>query len=247
MKKLFKKKLRPFYRFSKFILKVNLLKTMYINFKTQSFKNAIKLPIVVYGKLSIYSLRGSIIIDGPITTGMIQLGKDIDHNPISFCPIKLTVDGTLRFKGHAVISGGSTITVWEGEVELGKFVSIGSGVQLKSVSAIWVGEYSRIVALCTIMDTNVHYVKNILSGEISRSFSPIKIGNNCWINQGTVVAKGTVIPDYCITARNSFLNKNYSNLCSSHSLLAGTPAKVIATNTQRIFDFEKETQLNIFF
>ncbi|MBT5491191.1 acyltransferase, partial [bacterium] len=238
---------RPYYRWIRLIFKLNLIKTFYINFRTQSFKKAIKLPIFVYGKLKIYSLKGQIIIDAPIQTGMIHIGKDLDHNPVSFNPIKMTINGILRFKGHALISGGSTVTVWNGVINLAKNVSIGSGVQLKAYLKIEIGENSQIVALCTIMDTNVHYVKNIKTGEILKSFAPIIIGKNCWLNQGSIVTKGTIIPDYCIVARNTFLNKDYSKNCEQHSLFAGSPAKVLATDVQRIFDFDEETKLNKYF
>lgn len=242
-----KKIIKPIYRFFKLLFLLNIFKTIYINFRTQPLKKAIKLPIFVYGKLNIYSLRGKIIINAPTQIGMIHIGKDLDHNPVSLNPIKLTINGILKFNGHALISGGAIITVWHGIINLGKNVSIGSGVQLKAFTKIEIGDNSQIVALCTVMDTNVHYLKNIKTGVITKSFAPIVIGKNCWINQGSVIAKGTVIPDYCIAARNTFLNKDYSKTCETHSLFAGSPAKVIATDMQRIFDFDEETKLNRFF
>ena len=247
MKKKVKRNPITVHGFFRLLFVTNWIKTLYINFKTQPFKKAIKLPIFVYGKLRIYSLRGQILIDGPISTGMIHIGKDLDHNPVSLNPVKFTINGILRFKGHALISGGSTVTVWSGEIELGKSVCLGSGVQIKSVSKITVGNYTRIVALSTVMDTNVHYVKNIKTGVISKSYAPIKIGRNCWINQGSIITKGTTIPDYCIAARNTFFNKDYSKICEPHTLLAGSPAKVLANDVQRIFDFETEKRLNQYF
>lgn len=247
MKNKLKTIIKPIYKCIRLFFLLNILKTIYVNFKTQPLSKAIKLPIFVYGKLEIYSLRGKIIIDSPIQTGMIHLGKDLDHNPVSLNPIKLTIDGILKFNGHSLISGGTTITVWNGIINLAKNVSIGSGVQLKAYTKIEIGENSQIVALCTVMDTNVHYVKNIKTGEISKSFAPIIIGKNCWINQGSVITKGTIIPDYCIAARNTFLNKDYTNICEPNSILAGSPAKVIANDMQRIFDFEEETKLNKYF
>ncbi len=239
--------IKPIYKFVKLFFILNIFKTIYINFRTQPLSKAIKLPIFVYGKLKIYSLRGQIIIDAPIKMGMIHFGKDLDHNPVSLNPIKLTINGILKFNGHSLISGGSTITVWNGIINLAKNVSIGSGVQLKAYTNIEIGENSQIVALCTVMDTNVHYVKNIKTGEISKSFAPIFIGKNCWINQGSLITKGTIIPDYCIVARNTFLNKDYTKICEPNSVLAGSPAKVIATDMQRIFDFEEEIKLNKYF
>lgn len=244
---MFRKILKSIYKFIRFIFIVNWSKTLYVNFKTQSFFIALKLPIVIYGKLKIYSLKGGIEIKHPISFGMIHFGKDIDHNPVSLCPVKLNITGSLIFYGDAIISGGSTITVWSGKIEIHKNVFIASGVQLKCVSNITIGQYTRVAALTTIMDTNVHFVKNIETGEIKRNNSPIIIGKNCWLNQGSIVTKGTIIPDYCISSRNSFLNKDYSKICSSNTLLSGAPAKPIAYNVQRIFDNEKEKKIKQYF
>lgn len=42
----------------------NLLKTLWINFKVLSFKDAIKFPIVLYGRVELRGLkRGSIVFD----------------------------------------------------------------------------------------------------------------------------------------------------------------------------------------
>ena len=64
--------------------------------------------------------------------------------------------------------------------------------------------YTQITMNCTVMDTNLHYVKNIDTGVVHRSDGEIHIGEYCWINAGTVVTKGTVLPAHTIVARNKF-------------------------------------------
>ena len=231
----------------KTLIKCNWFKTIHINFKTQKFKNAFKFPIIVYGKLIIYSFEGDIVISHPISTGMIHIGKDLDNNPVSLNPIKFTIDGILKFNGPALISGGSTITIWGGMIEFGKNVAIGSGVQLKCVNEIIIGNYTRIISLCVVMDTNVPFIKNIETGKIKRSNAPVKIGDNCWINSSSIITKGTIIPDYCITAQNTLMNKDYSKSCNSHTFFAGSPAKPVSENIQRIFDYKEEKRLKYFF
>lgn len=243
-----KNRIKYIYRFIKVIFRVNWIKTLYINFRTQRLKDAIKLPIIVYGKLKIYSLRGGIKINSKIEFAMIHIGKDLDHNPVSLNPVKLNISGKLIFNGRSLISGGSTITAWNrGVIELGKNTCIGSGVQIKSVSNIFIGNFTRIISLSVIMDTNVHYVKNIETGVINKNNKPIHVGNNCWVNSGSILTKGTVLADYTITARNSFLNKNYKEIFGNYVTLAGSPAKKIASNTQRIFNYSKEAELNNYF
>lgn len=239
-------KVKGFINFLIFLFKVNWIKTIICNFSFMPFYQAVKLPILVFGKVSIISRSGEVIFNTKPSFGMIQIGKDVDHNPISSAVTKLNINATLIFNGHCIISGGSTITVWRGLLEIGKYVSIGSGVQIKATKKIEIGDYTRIVALSTIMDTNVHYVKDISTGEIYNNSGEVIIGNNCWINQGAVITKGTILPKYSIVARNSFLNKNYSNN-DGFVVLAGSPAKEISDGKQRIFDYSKEVELNKFF
>lgn len=244
-----KDKVRPIYYFILLIFKINWVKTVYINFKTQPFNIAFKFPIIVYGKLKIYTLLGNIKISSPISMGMIHLGKEIDFFPVSLNPIKLTINSgsCIIFEGPAIIMGGCSISVWNGEFKIGKYVTLGSGVQIKCEDKITIGSFTRVVAMSTITDTNFHFVKDIKTGIIKRSFAPISIGNNCWLNSGTIVTKGVVLPDYCITAQNTFLNKDYSKICQPNTFLAGSPAKVLASNVQRIFDNEEEKRLKDFF
>lgn len=229
-----------FRKLIKFFLRVSVFKTIYFNFRMLKFSHAVKLPIFIYGKVKFYSLNGEVKILEPIRTGMIHLGKDLDHNPVSLCPLKLNIQGSLIFQGHALISGGSTITVWKGSIELGRNVSIGSGVQVKASTRISIGEGTQIVALSTIMDTDVHFLKDIETGVIKKNTAPVYIGRFCWINQGSVITKGAVIPDYTIAARNTLFNKDYSKVDSGYSVYAGSPAKIVAKNIQRIFDYATE-------
>ncbi|ANN27785.1 acyltransferase [Vibrio vulnificus] len=240
------KKVKDVVKFLLFLFKVKWIKTFIFNFSFMSFNQAVKLPILIFGKVKIISRTGEIQFKTEPSFGMIQIGKDVDHNPISSAVTKLNINGILIFNGHCVISGGSTITVWRGFLEIGKYVSIGSGVQLKATREIKIGDFTRIVALSTIMDTNVHYVKDINTGEIYNNSGEVIIGNNCWINQGAVITKGTILPDHSIVARNSFLNKNYNNN-DGYIVLAGSPAKEISNGKQRIFDYSKEVELNKFF
>lgn len=229
-----------FRKLIKFFLRVSIFKTVYFNFRMLKFRDAVKLPIFIYGKVNFYSLDGEVKIVDPVRTGMIHLGKDLDHNPVSLCPLKLNIQGSLVFQGNALISGGSTITVWKGSIELGRNVSIGSGVQVKASTKISIGEGSQIVALSTIMDTDVHFLKNIQTGLIKNNTAPVFIGRFCWINQGSIISKGAVIPDYTISARNTLLNKDYSKVDQGYTVYAGSPAKVVAKDLQRIFDYGTE-------
>tara|TARA_B100000787_G_C16199015_1_gene303317 strand:- start:7989 stop:8831 length:843 start_codon:yes stop_codon:yes gene_type:complete len=232
----------------KFIFAVNWTKTFYINFRTQSFRTALKLPILVFGRLKIYTLKGNIEIIDPIHFGMMQIGKDMDHMPISLLPVKLRIHGDLIIGGDVIINSGSVLEVLRGSsMILGKYCIICSGVYLKSENLVEIGKNTRITSGCFLMDTNMHSLRNTLTGEVTKRNEPISIGNNCWIAMNTTILKGTKLPNGSIVGRGSFLNKDYTKLCPENSILAGSPVKVISKNVQRVWSLDEEIEIRSYF
>lgn len=117
---------------------------------------------------------------------------------------------------------------------------------IKSLDSISIGDNTRIAYENVVFDSNVHYVKNIDSGKISKNKAPIIIGENCWINSRSFIGKGSILPDYTIAAGSSFINKDYSKF-GNNIFLAGSPAKPIGDKVQRIFSMNQEAKLNSFF
>ena len=60
------------------------------------------------------------------------------------------------------------------------------------------------------------------------------------------MSKGSVIPDDTIIASNSLVNKDFSCI-DPFSFLAGTPVIVKATGLKRIFDNDRQSELDILF
>ena len=84
------------------------------------------------------------------------------------------------------------------------------------------------------MDTDRHEIRNLNTGVISPSHKPIEIGDNVWIGNNVFINKGTRIPANIIIASKSLCNKDYSNV-PAFSVLAGMPAKVVASDKQKIW------------
>ena len=241
--------IRKIYHTLVLLKRLNILKTLYFNFKMLPFKQAIRLPIFLYGKVFLWNLSGKLSIEDSIRNGMIRIGyKWIDLWPTSFLPTQIQVMGTLTFHGAAIISGGTNINVQDrnGTLEIGKEVLIGGGTVCKCLKYIQIGEQTGITGNCTIMDCNMHYVKNIDTGIVANYKAPITIGRKCWINAGAIVSKGAVIPDYSIASRNAYLPKDYSEY-GTNLFLVGAPAKPTTSKVQRIFTIEKQKELTNYF
>ena len=237
------------YRRVKEAIRINYIATGYINLRLLSLKNAYRCPILCYGKIKFHHLKGRIIIDGPIKTGMIKIGyRWLDLWPVSYIPTQINFIGVVKFYGTATLSGGVSLNVQsrEGIIEFGDNIRIGGGTMIKAMQYIYIGHRTRVTGNCCIMDSNMHYVKDISTGRIPTMTGNIYIGNNCWINYGSVITKGAFIPDYSITARNTLVGKNYKNE-GSNLFLAGSPAKIINKSVQRIFNYDREDELRRFF
>jgi len=249
MEIIIKKIFKYIYYKLRLLIRLNINKTVYVNFKTQPFRNAIKFPIFIYGGLKILSLKGEIIIKSPIKTGMLKIGyKYIDLFPVSLLPTQLNLSGKLIVNGKLIIGGGVYLGVERKDavIEFGENCTIGGGSLIKSTYQIICGDNVQITGECVIMDCEMHYVKNIETGTIKRNFDKIEIQKNCWINQRAIIAKNTIIPEFSIVTRNSYLNKDYRSY-GTNLLLSGSPAVPKNQKVQRIFNTNMEHELGVFF
>lgn len=242
-------KIRRVIRFCREFAKTNIIKTVCFNFEVLPFNKAIKLPFFLYGKVYLWNLSGRFIMPEKTTPGMVRIGyKWIDLWPSSFLPTQIQVKGTIEFKGAAIISGGVNLNVQseDGCLIIGREIVLGGGTVCKCMKHIEIGDQTRITGNCNIMDCNMHFVKNIDTGAVANYQAPIKIGKSCWINAGSIVTKGAVVPDYSISARNSYLSKDYSEY-GTNLFLVGSPAKPASSKVQRIFSVEKQREYKEFF
>lgn len=248
MKRIIKNILRRPYWILRMLLRLNIYKMLRINFALLPFTQAVKLPMVVFGKLKLDGLQGKVVFDCPVKYGTVIIGKCMDNMPIETSTTRLLVRGTLRFKGHCIINHSANVVVWKGsEMVIGNYVMIASGVLLKSACGVVVGDYTRIASGSFVMDTNVHAIKDITTGKVKRISKPIEIGKCCWLAMNTSVTAGAKIPDYSISTRNSVINRDYTEAGQIGCLLAGAPAKIIKSNVQRIFDLKTEAEIMQYF
>lgn len=214
----------------------NWWKILLVNFKCLPFKQAVKLPIDVYGKLRIISLRGSISLKSEqIKTGMIKLGSQgRDMFPID--PVILDVRGSLEFNGSFYIGCGSTIRVEEGgNLLIGDKSRIGAQSIVFCQQSIKLGNQVEVSWRCQMMDTDRHEVIDINTGFKGKKDIPIQIGDNVWVGNNVLMNKGTIIPSNTIVASYTLCNKDYNSM-GENNILGGIPAKVISTGKRRVWE-----------
>ena len=223
-----------------------ILKSLYLNLRVLPFKQAIRLPIVIYGKSKILSLLGRCHIEGPIKFGMIKFGAPNKVIMVSCDKTYIRINGSVFFNGKADFQTGMEFNVLSGKLWIGKDVVFGEKSKLICVCDIHIGDYTRIASLSSLMDTDFHYLLNLDTRMINKCFGAIFIGKYCWIGSRTAIQKGTFLPDFVVCASGSFLSKNYMEI-PSYSLIGGSPAKLIKTNLVRVWSTKKQMFLHQLF
>ena len=197
--------------------------TIYFNFHYLPFKQAIRLPIVLH-KPNFIKLNGTIRIEGPITKGMIELGRHLNilypDNGITF----ENLGGEIIFRGKAKIAIGSAISVGpNGRLEMGDGILATAELRLVCYHHICLHDDVRLGWESVVMDTGFHRLKDMDGNFINNGYAPIELSHNTWISSRCMVMQGAKTAPYKITASNSLINKKYDE---SYVLLAGAPAVI---------------------
>ena len=196
----------------------SLLKSIIFNFRVLPFKDAIKLPILLYRNTHIGSVKGRIEIAAPVRHGMIKIGRCYICG-MEKSPTTLSVDGILRFNGRTSIGSGSVILVKKtGELVIGKKFRITGRTSIYCRHKITFGDGNLISWDNLFMDSDQH---NILdeNGNILNPDKEINIGDHNWFGCRCTVLKGCSITDNCVIASGSILTRSFSE---PHTIIGGS-------------------------
>ena len=95
-------------------LRCNILQTLRINFKMLPWRQAVHLPIFVYGRFKLRGTRGRIVLQQKAEAEMIIIGKR-DYYVATAIPQSIwTINGTLTFAGRMKFAHGSYLLVADG-------------------------------------------------------------------------------------------------------------------------------------
>ena len=155
----------------------NPFATLYINFFSFPFRQAIKFPMFVYGTPGLYHVVGDMRIIGKVKTGMIEFNKANSLNaPHQLANSELSNLGTIIFHGKARIGCASRLLVQKNALlELGANVIIGDNINLGCHQYISIGEQTRITHRCQIQESNHHFIANMSTRTVKPCTRPISI------------------------------------------------------------------------
>lgn len=208
-----------------------IFQIIYFNFYYLPFKQAIKLPIILY-KPKFVKLKGKISIkSNDISPGMIRLGfYDVSLYP-NLGIVWENHGGEVTFMGRCTIGNASAISIGKsGNIIFGNNFSATAALKIASYHQIIFGNNVLVGWDNTFIDTDFHQIQT-LNGKHKKSFGQILIGNNNWFGTGCLILKNTSTKDDIIVSGRSILNKKYET--QTCSVLGGSPAKLLSEGVYR--------------
>lgn len=215
--------------------RINVLKTILLNFMLFPFRTALCFPIIIYGPCTLGPIRGKGIIKGTLRKGILKIG---DTHPVKSCHSKsyLEIEGTISIGGNNHLRRGVHLQIApRGIFSMGLGTTIGVNTCIICFNKIEIGNGTSIGNNTTIMDSDFHYIVNIMTGEIKDKEKEIIINDNCWIGANCTIKKGAKLPKGTIVAGPySMIGKDYMSLIDEYCVIGGSPAKLIKAGMRRI-------------
>jgi acetyltransferase-like isoleucine patch superfamily enzyme len=139
------------------------------------------------------------------------------------------VEDLFEWKEKGRFFGGRNVTIYDsttvtGNVQIGDNTWIGPFCSLDGTGKLTIGSFCSISAGVQILTHDT--VKWALSGgKEPYEYSPVSIGDCCFIGTGAVILRGIRIGNHCLIGANSVVNKDIPD----SSIAAGAPAEVMGT------------------
>lgn len=190
-------------------------KTIWFNFRYLPFNHAIKMPILLSHNVRVRSCyRDAIKFKhnyNPTTFG-IRIGfhkvEPIDNYSLHTI-IDIRKGGILKLLGETHIGIGAIIFVgFDAKLILGKNFAISGTTSIICKKYIEIGNDVQLSYNGLIMDSDSHKIYDI-NNILLKNTEPIVIGSKVWITPNVTILKGSIIPDNCIIASNSLVNKKF--------------------------------------
>lgn len=191
------------------------------NLKYLPLSQSWKLPIWVRCRnRGAWKLNGKIRIDAKkVKCGMIKMGFKHDFYYKKGISYK-NVRGLIIFKGSCQIGNESML-----EVHPGAVLTFGDGFgascsKIFCAQEVTFGDGTLLGFGTTVMDSDFHYIVDMIGRRFINPSAPVRIGNHNWVGCQTLIMKGTQTPDCCIIGARAVLNKKYK--VPKYSLIGNT-------------------------
>lgn len=150
-----------------------------------------------------------------------------EHTKEKYNRINPFTENLFDWKEKGDYCGGKNVTIYDsttivGDVEIGDNTRIGPLCSLDGTGKLKIGKYCSISVGAQIITHDT--VKYALSGgNHEYEYSPVIIGDCCFIGVHSIILKGVKLGNHCLVAANSVVN----NCFDDFDIIAGVPADKI--------------------
>ena len=231
--------------YCRWLFEINILQTLYFNFKVFPWPVAKKLPVYFFGSVKFPSLNGKVILHSEyITSGMVQFGCKQENIIATREPTRISIDGELVLKGGNKFAHAVQLLVWNnGKLAYGFNTWMGSFSKVVAFRSVDIGNNFLASWECQIFDTDFHFIEQTDTNTIADPNGTVVVGEQVWLGSRSTILKNTIIPNDCIIAAGSICNKDYTGTCPPGSVLGGAPAKFIKPGVKYVNDRQLEKKL----
>lgn len=217
----------------------SLLYSIFFNFYYLPYKQAIKLPILLY-KPHLTRLKGKVIINSNhITMGMIRLGfKTCGIYPNSGITWENN-GGCITFNGHCMIGNDSYLSFGsKTAVTFGDDFRNTAALKLVSAKGIVFGKSTSLGWGTLVMDTNFHPLYDMNKKVYKKASGLIEIGDYNWFGTQCKIMHSVKTPERCIFGMNTVVTRNCE--MKSYCVMGGSPVRVLTENVMRDYNNDQE-------
>lgn len=207
----------------------NIPKTLLFNFYYLPFKQAIRFPIFVGGRVKINSLgdRTALKVD-TTKLGFVQIGSGKGPHGMANrngC-WDISSGARIHFEGKFISNKGlKFIAKKNAELFFGDGTTMGPNGMILCEKKISIGKECMLSWNVQLMDSDGHPI--FVDGECINYPKEITLGDHIWCAENVTILKGSRIPDECIIGSHAVVTGSKYN---EHDIIAGCPAKTIKSN-----------------
>lgn len=208
---------------------LSIPKSIRVNFRKLPFRQAVRLPILVY-RTKLQSLKGQIVINSDeLKMGLVKIGFGTTQVTDIQCErTVLNIRGRMVFNGKCKFGSGSRIHVGKnGMASFGKNFNATSHFKLVCNNEITFGDDNLFSWNCLLMDTDQHRILDKDTNEVLNADKPIKIGNHVWCGCNATFVKGSQVADNVVIGSNSLVTGEHTE---NYVAIAGNPASIVKKN-----------------
>jgi len=202
---------------------LSLPKTILFNVWYLPWRQAIRLPILVSRNVWLRQIRGEVLLPRSLPTASVRIGfGDIGIFDRKRSRSIWEVRGRVFFGGRCAIGHGCKVSA-SGDLYFGEGVALTAESTIVAKKSVRIGNNTLISWDVLIMDSDLHHMTDA-AGNVGNPQSAVVVGDGVWLGCRSLVLKGVSIPDGCVVAAGSVVSRT---TLQEHSLLAGSPAKVV--------------------